>query len=372
MDFTIYNSLILAGIIQGLFLSAFILFSKKNKTRSSVYLGLLILAFTLSNLQYSLDAIGLISTFTFNIIYFPYFFLTPPFLYFFVMTFLYPKRKTKSKEKILYLPFLLFLFLAALYKIALLIPQTEFVIRAMQWTEVFVDAYGDFINIPLFLFVLVALLLNIKKFEQKQKKFDLEVIKNRLLWLKILLFFLFITTLPWIYFTIQYAIDFEILFLPLFAMVSIIIYVLGYIGIYKIGVQEERKKLRKFSKENRSFSIVEKPKNEHIASLEKLLVEERWFQDSSITLDSIANELNISKGHLSRVVNSELNISFSDYINTLRVEEAKSYLKNVEFSSYTLVAIGLEAGFNSKSTFNSAFKKIAGVTPSQFKRNHSN
>jgi len=56
----------------------------------------------------------------------------------------------------------------------------------------------------------------------------------------------------------------------------------------------------------------------------------------------------------------------------LRVEEAKLYLTDTDFSNYTLVAIGLEAGFNSKSAFNNSFKKITGQTPSQFKQRHIN
>ena len=49
------------------------------------------------------------------------------------------------------------------------------------------------------------------------------------------------------------------------------------------------------------------------------------------------------------------------------MEEAKKYLTKPEFSNYTLLAIGLEAGFNSKSAFNASFKKITGLTPSQYK-----
>jgi AraC-like DNA-binding protein len=100
------------------------------------------------------------------------------------------------------------------------------------------------------------------------------------------------------------------------------------------------------------------------------LIEDRRFLDSSISLEIIADELNISKGHLSRIINNELSVSFSDYLNNLRVEEAKLYLQNVDFSKYTLVSIGLEAGFNSKSTFNSTFKKFTGLTPSEFKSTH--
>lgn len=63
-----------------------------------------------------------------------------------------------------------------------------------------------------------------------------------------------------------------------------------------------------------------------------------------------------------------MNLGFLDYINQLRVEEAKQYLQNPEFENYTLVAIGLEASFNSKTTFNNCFKKFTGKTPSEYKK----
>jgi len=50
------------------------------------------------------------------------------------------------------------------------------------------------------------------------------------------------------------------------------------------------------------------------------------------------------------------------------VNEAKSYLKNPEFSNYTITAIGLEAGFNSKSSFYEVFKKATGTTPFSYKK----
>ncbi|UPT72306.1 MAG: helix-turn-helix domain-containing protein [Flavobacterium sp. JAD_PAG50586_2] len=66
-------------------------------------------------------------------------------------------------------------------------------------------------------------------------------------------------------------------------------------------------------------------------------------------------------------MNTELKTSFPDYINQLRIKEAQYYLKHPDFSNYTLVAIGLEAGFASKTTFNNTFKKVTGMTPSEYK-----
>ncbi|PKA82562.1 AraC-like DNA-binding protein [Ulvibacter sp. MAR_2010_11] len=115
----------------------------------------------------------------------------------------------------------------------------------------------------------------------------------------------------------------------------------------------------------------EKQCNRHIRAFKRLCIEEKKFLDN-LSLKTTACEIGISTGHLSRIINTEINISFSDYINVLRVEEAKTYLINPKFSKYTIAAIGLEAGFNSKSTFNDSFKKIAGCTPSEFKKGHLN
>ena len=71
---------------------------------------------------------------------------------------------------------------------------------------------------------------------------------------------------------------------------------------------------------------------------------------------------------LSKLINGNFEVNFSDYINQLRVEEARKALLNPEFNNYTIVAVGLECGFNSKSTFYTAFRKITGQTPSEFRK----
>ena len=101
-------------------------------------------------------------------------------------------------------------------------------------------------------------------------------------------------------------------------------------------------------------------------------MDQKRYRDSDLTLDRIADELDLSNSYLSRIIKAELGVGFVDYVNTLRVEEAKLYLLKPEFSNYTLVSIGIEAGFNSKSAFYSSFKKITGQTPSDFKKAQQN
>ena len=60
--------------------------------------------------------------------------------------------------------------------------------------------------------------------------------------------------------------------------------------------------------------------------------------------------------------------NFFDFINSYRVESVKEMLLNKEFEHYTVLAIGLESGFNSKTSFNTVFKKMTGVTPSEYRK----
>lgn len=156
----------------------------------------------------------------------------------------------------------------------------------------------------------------------------------------------------------------------LWIALSILIYLLGHFGIYHFGVFQEQKSIHKFSISR--TALIQKDtasniKNENLIEFEKFIKEERNFLDANLSLEFVAKKLNINKSYLSRLINSDLEKSFNDYINELRIEEAKTYLEQTEFENYTLLAIGLEAGFNSKTAFNSAFKKFTGVTPSEYK-----
>ena len=72
----------------------------------------------------------------------------------------------------------------------------------------------------------------------------------------------------------------------------------------------------------------------------------------------MALETKISSRNVSQILQKNTNYNFTDYINELRVEKAKKYLTDVKYSDYTIVSIGLECGFYSKSTFYRAFFKV--------------
>ena len=89
---------------------------------------------------------------------------------------------------------------------------------------------------------------------------------------------------------------------------------------------------------------------------------------SKLTLVQLANQLNMSTHHLSQIMNEQLGKNFFDFINHYRVEAIKEKLQNPKYAHYTLLGIALESGFNSKTAFNTVFKKITGLTPSQYQK----
>lgn len=367
MNFNIYNSLILAGTIQGFVFAFIVLAQKKYKSKSTYFLMTLMVSVSLNNLQYYLRDINLISwPDLIEFFYVPYASLNPALLYFYVFTFLVPEKSFRRWEKLLFLPFVLFICLFIIPKTMAIYGSDDTMIA-----EVFLPLsnFHELFSIVFSLILLFVLYRTVLKFEKQQRDSKIESFRIKITWLKALLLLLFVVLAFYTYLmgkVILYP-DKKISFYMLWISNSFIIYLLGHIGIYKYGIIEERKKIR-LSSVN-TFSVLETNSgNEHLDALKNLVEGERRYLDPSISLEKISEELNISTGHLSRIINTGMSIGFTEYINRLRIEEAKTYLMNPEFSNYTLVAIGLEAGFNSKSAFHASFKKYTALTPLQFKK----
>jgi AraC-like DNA-binding protein len=104
-----------------------------------------------------------------------------------------------------------------------------------------------------------------------------------------------------------------------------------------------------------------------LAQLLHVMEQERPYRDPSLTLTMLSNMLDASPHHVSQVINEKLEKSFFDFVNEYRVQETKKALASPESSRFSVLGIALDAGFNSKSAFYTAFKKHAGMTPTQFK-----
>jgi AraC-like DNA-binding protein len=128
------------------------------------------------------------------------------------------------------------------------------------------------------------------------------------------------------------------------------------------------------SKEKRysKSGLTDERAEEILAMLNNFMQTEKPYTDSSLTLNKLADLLNVKVHNLSETINTKLDQNFFDYINNYRVEEVKQLIKDPEKSNYTLLAIAMEAGFNSKSSFNAIFKKFTGTTPSEFRKVRNN
>ena len=120
---------------------------------------------------------------------------------------------------------------------------------------------------------------------------------------------------------------------------------------------------RKYQNTNIAPSKKEQILNELIT---KMTVE-KVYSDSSLNLSELAKRIGTSTHYLSQLINEEFNISFPDFVNGYRIKEAK-HLIMVANDKYTIQQIMYEVGFNSKSVFNTAFKKQTGYTPSQIRQ----
>lgn len=104
-----------------------------------------------------------------------------------------------------------------------------------------------------------------------------------------------------------------------------------------------------------------------IHQLETHLKEKESFKNANLTIGLLAEELDMSKRSLSELINDHYDQNFVDFINTWRIEYAKERLLNPKDVKETILEVLYESGFNSKSSFNVAFKKKTGMTPSKFK-----
>jgi AraC-like DNA-binding protein len=112
--------------------------------------------------------------------------------------------------------------------------------------------------------------------------------------------------------------------------------------------------------------------NEDLLKLKKYMTDEKPFLNPDLKIQDISKEINIPVRELSVLINHQLGQHFYDFVNTYRVENAMEILKDSSKSKVTILEILYEVGFNSKSSFNTAFKKQTGNTPTTYRKTLQN
>lgn len=142
---------------------------------------------------------------------------------------------------------------------------------------------------------------------------------------------------------------------------SFVFYLSGLLLFYR------RKKDFVVSVKKEKYSNIQIEENEvkqYIEKIKHTLSEEELFKNPNLTLAILAKKLSIRPQFLSQLLNNNLNKSFSQFINEYRIEEAKHLLK--ENTNLKIEVIAEKSGFNSNSTFYTAFKKVTGITPAKY------
>ncbi|MEQ9297789.1 MAG: helix-turn-helix domain-containing protein [Cyclobacteriaceae bacterium] len=115
-------------------------------------------------------------------------------------------------------------------------------------------------------------------------------------------------------------------------------------------------------------ALAESRKKELVDLLNKHMTREQPHHSENITVKALAASLDISDRELSQIINEELGLNFYDFINYHRIEDAKVLLTTESGRKFSILGIAYEVGFNSKSSFYTAFKKFTGTTPSSFQK----
>jgi AraC-like DNA-binding protein len=101
--------------------------------------------------------------------------------------------------------------------------------------------------------------------------------------------------------------------------------------------------------------------------LEKLIIDDKVYLENELSLAQLSEKLKIQPYQTSELISRQYQESFFDLINRNRVDEVKRRLHDPAFSHLSILGVALDCGFNSKSSFNTAFKKFTGQTPSQYR-----
>ena len=300
-----------------------------------------------------------------------------PFLYLYISALIEQKFRFNGKKLLHFVPFVLFnIFLI----ISSSLPEISERIR--------LDHLDSEHGVPLlfnFFLLLTALsgpvyfILSIRLF----KKLDINIFNNfssseniNLDWLRKLAYsFGAIWTVLIIFASIHHVFHFfSWIFCTdgLFLSLSFFIILIGYFGLKQkeIFIQYPGQNVEYITEIKTKYSgmlLKEKDTEIYANKITQYMSMAKPYLDANLSLPQLAIMLQIPPHHLSRVINEKFGINFFDFINQYRVEEIKSKIDNPEFDNFSLLGIAFDCGFNTKSAFNRVFKKMTGLTPSEYK-----
>ncbi len=152
--------------------------------------------------------------------------------------------------------------------------------------------------------------------------------------------------------------------------ITILIYAMGYLGLRQPEIFDRKNEAdtRDLKKYERSGLTKEMSRSIHEKLIELMTIK-KLYTDSNLKLSQLARMVATSPNYLSQVINEQRHQNFYDFVNAFRIEEAKRLILDPSHQDKNVLNIAYNVGFNSKSAFNTAFKKHTGMTPTQYRNN---
>ena len=377
--------LLLLGAVQGFFLTA-LLFQKSRRLFADRFLVVMMLLYSVILVNLLFSEIGIYqSTPHLMLLTTSFPFLIGPLHFLYAKYLIGGNIKIEKTDWLHFLPFVLFL----LYSVAgFLRSGAEIMAAQPDFERLIIPAEYLIVNWLLSIQGLVYMLLTVlllRRYSKSLESFFSSIEKIRLDWLRILTM---IVLACWLIFFAENTLLSAGINLSGFDLSSVLlavaVYTVGYFGLLKTDpflqpqfvdamhrlpeIQPEMPAENDGSSRKYQKSGLSEDRAKRIlADLLALMEAGKAYTRSDLTLADIAEQLSVTPHNLSEVINTQLNQNFFDFINHYRVEAVKKDLSDPQKQHLTILAIALDAGFNSKTAFNTIFKKHTGTTPSAFR-----
>ncbi len=345
---------------HGLFLSLVLFLQKKGNSRANRLLGVIMLLFGITLFYYVAFWTNYIEVLpsALNVIFILPLTFGPLFLFYFKQLY---QEKLHQRDAWHFLPATLFF----IYNFPNYI-DIEWELPNPAWL------YGTASYVPrVIIFTLVVLAYAVYLFYYlKQKYKNATLLPSQYRWmLKAAICYAGFAVSLAMYYVLYLTIDFDIThdYAVSFFMAGFI-YLAGYLGyrqpeILSGQIAETRKAASKYAKSGLTTAEAAF----HLKNITRYMEDKQPYLDCELKMEELAQQLNLSKHVFSQIINDKLQHNFADFINQYRVKEAQRLLSDPTHQNEKIISIAYDAGFRNKASFYNAFKKHAGVSPTQYR-----